>query len=278
MLHPWPQSAAPLGRRTAVTGRAAAGASPVAVRRPVGAKNGRCRVVAAATTRIIHADGAGWSRGKVRAKHAPYVAARLWRVLGPRIPNPQATSHERQAVSDEPRAASRESRTPVPESRIPNPEPRFPAAGRRLPFWQFPRPSSRPPRFIFQPRQGRLIVATRRKSKIRPSSWWTRGSPADRDPPFFVGAPAGATERRSIAPTGLQTEKRCMNVGTPLPRACAPWLLSIVPSALAFESFPQRRMPNRPCKNRQIRVKIDQKGDVFRQKAIKIERISSCPS
>ena len=53
----------------------AAGASPVAtVHRPVGAVREVCRVVAAATTRIIHADGAGWSRGKVRAKHAPYVA------------------------------------------------------------------------------------------------------------------------------------------------------------------------------------------------------------
>ena len=31
-------------------------------------------------------------------------------------------------------------------------------------------------------------------------------------------------------------------------------------------------------KNRQIRVKIDQKGDVFRQKAIKKARVSSCPS
>jgi hypothetical protein len=31
-------------------------------------------------------------------------------------------------------------------------------------------------------------------------------------------------------------------------------------------------------KNRQIRVKIGQKGDVFRQKAIKNERISSYPS
>jgi hypothetical protein len=46
----------------------------------------------------------------------------------------------------------------------------------------------------------------------------------------------------------------------------------------AFGSYPQRRMPMRPCKNRQIRVKIDQKGDVFRQKAIKNARISSCPS
>ena len=31
-------------------------------------------------------------------------------------------------------------------------------------------------------------------------------------------------------------------------------------------------------KNHQIRVKIDQKGDVYRQKAIKKARISSCPS
>jgi len=37
-------------------------------------------------------------------------------------------------------------------------------------------------------------------------------------------------------------------------------------------------MAIRPCKNHQIRVKIDQKGDVFRQKAIKKARISSCPS
>jgi len=33
-----------------------------------------------------------------------------------------------------------------------------------------------------------------------------------------------------------------------------------------------------PVKNHQIRVKIDQKGDVFRQKGIKKARISSCPS
>ena len=257
MLHPWPQSAAPLGRRTADVG---------------------CVL-------RTHADNSHGRRGLEQRQGA--CKARTLRgcppLAGSRPPNPKSASHgarsdERRATSGERRAASRDSRTPVPESRIPNPEPRFPAVGRRLPFWQFPRPSACPPRFIFQPRQGRLIVATRRKSKIRPSSWWTRGSPADRAPPFSVGAPAGATERRSIAPTGLQTEKRWMNVGTPLPRACAPWLLSIVPSALALESFPQRRMPIRPCKNHQIRVKINQKGDVFRQKGIKKARISSCPS
>jgi len=36
--------------------------------------------------------------------------------------------------------------------------------------------------------------------------------------------------------------------------------------------------PKVPVKFHQIRVKIDQKGDVFRQKGIKNERISSCPS
>ena len=36
--------------------------------------------------------------------------------------------------------------------------------------------------------------------------------------------------------------------------------------------------PKVPVKNHQIRVKIDQKGDVFHQKAIKNARISSCPS
>ena len=46
----------------------------------------------------------------------------------------------------------------------------------------------------------------------------------------------------------------------------------------AFGSYPQRRMPICPCKNHQIRVKIDQKGDVFRQKGIKKARVSSCPS
>ena len=46
----------------------------------------------------------------------------------------------------------------------------------------------------------------------------------------------------------------------------------------AFGSYPQRHMHMRPCKSRQIRVKIDQKGDVFRQKAIKKARVSSCPS
>jgi len=46
----------------------------------------------------------------------------------------------------------------------------------------------------------------------------------------------------------------------------------------AFGSYQQRRMAMRPCKNHQIRVKIGQKGDVFRQKGIKKARISSCPS
>ena len=55
----------------------AAGAPPVAtVRRPVGAKNGGCRVVAAATTRIIHANGGGF-RGKVPAQRGTLLVTPL---------------------------------------------------------------------------------------------------------------------------------------------------------------------------------------------------------
>jgi len=48
-------------------------------------------------------------------------------------------------------------------------------------------------------------------------------------------------------------------------------------------AFSQQVMHNGSCpivhvKNHQIRIKIDQKGDVFRQKGIKKARISSCPS
>jgi len=75
--------------------------------------------------------------------------------------------------------------------------------------------------------------------------------------------------------------------GFPVPRSrlrsparVSPGFLFPVPCSPfpAFGSYPQRRMPMRPCKNRQIRVKIDQKGDVFRQKGIKKARIPSCPS
>ena len=41
-----------------------------------------------------------------------------------------------------------------------------------------------------------------------------RGRLADRAPSLFCWSPAGATERRSLAPAGLQKEKRC--VRTPL--------------------------------------------------------------
>jgi len=48
-------------------------------------------------------------------------------------------------------------------------------------------------------------------------------------------------------------------------------------------AFSQQVIHNGVCPrvhvaNHQIRVKIDQKGDVFRQKGIKKARISSCPS
>ena len=56
-----------------------------------------------------------------------------------------------------------------------------------------------------------------------------------------------------------------------------------IPRSALHVAFSQQVIHNGVCprvhvKNHQIRVKIDQKGDVFRQKAIKNERISSCPS
>jgi hypothetical protein len=59
-------------------------------------------------------------------------------------------------------------------------------------------------------------------------------------------------------------------------------LASLAGSALHV-AFSQQVIHSGVCqkghvKNHQIRVKIDQKGDVFRQKGIKKARISSCPS
>ena len=91
---------------------------------------------------------------------------------------------------------------PLAGFRFPVPRSRFPALCRRLPFWQFPRPSP-----------------------LRPSV------------PFLLHFSPIGTE---VVHNGVWP---CVHVT-----------------------------------NHQIRVKIDQKGDVFRQKGIKKARISSCPS
>ena len=133
--------------------------------------------------------------------------ARIARVAPTACRKPRATSHER-------RAASHESRMPAPDSPIPNPESRFPAVGRRLPFWQFPRPAACPPL-------------------------------------------AGPSVPQSLSPS-------------------VPFLLHFPP--IGTEIVHNGVCPSVHVTNHQIRVKIDQKGDVFRQKGIKKARISSCPS
>ena len=68
--------------------------------------------------------------------------------------------------------------------------------------------------------QARLKVATRREpveSGVRTHR-------------FSVWSPAGASERRSVAPAGLQ-QKRDGARSTSRPRACAPWLLSSAPTS-----------------------------------------------
>ena len=62
----------------------------------------------------------------------PNLAGRKPRAIGD---EPRATSHGRRATGGEPHAMSGEPRIPDAGSRIP-------AVCRRLPFWQFPRPSS----------------------------------------------------------------------------------------------------------------------------------------
>ena len=67
----------------------------------------------------------------------------------------------------------------------------------------------------------------------------------------------------------LLYENRCPQVsGSPFPVPGSP-LLGVIHNGVCTSVH---------VKNRQIRVKIDQKGDVFRQKGIKKARISSCPS
>ena len=160
------------------------------------------------------------------------------------------------------RATSHESRTAIPGhwppsailavSSSPDPHP-SPLIPRSL----FPVPCSRP----FANDKGPMTV-------VPPSAVWN-----------FTPRP-----RNSIARLGLQ-KQRTRGDCNPLSRLDLQKQVSpgfrfpVSGSPLpAFGSYPQRHMQMRACKTRQIRVKIDQKGDVFRQKAIKKARIPSCPS
>jgi hypothetical protein len=157
-----------------------------------------------------------------------------------------------------------------PQSAIRNafPRSRFPAVGRRLPFWQFPRPWP--------------LVPPCLRASVPPSRSYSSA--------FYILDSAFCTPhcplrtRNSFARLGLQkqrTQGDCNSLSrlNLRPQVSPGFRLPVFrPPFPAFGSYPQRRMPMRPCKNHQIRVKIGQKGDVFRQKGIKKARISSCPS
>jgi hypothetical protein len=89
--------------------------------------------------------------------------------------------------------------------------------------------------------------------------------------PFPVPAFIALRTRNSFSRLGLQKQV------SPGFRFSAPLLL-IVYLSTASKVIHNGVWPCVHVKNRQIRVKIDQKGDVFRQKTIKKARVSSCPS
>jgi len=188
---------------------------------------------------------------------------------------------------------------------------RFPAVGRRLPFWQFPRFSPVAPAFGLPPSACSAVSAVkavrccRCHSALRtphsalvtpvPALLYGHGCPQVSGSPAcppLAGLPAVASAKAGSPFPGLPAIASGFAKATPdesgeggfppfFPAARVspgfrhPVFRSLFP---AFGSYAQRRMPMRACKNHQIRVKIDQNGDVFRQKAIKNERISSCPS
>jgi hypothetical protein len=136
---------------------------------------------------------------------------------------------------------------PIPESRpLPVPRCRFPNSGRWPPSAILAVPLSLVPRFRFPVPCSPFPVP-----RFRPYS--------------------ALRTRNSCSRLGLQKQV------SPGFRFSAPLLL-IVYLSTAPKVIHNGVCPSVHVKNHQIRVKIDQKGDVFRQKAIKNERISSCPS
>jgi len=120
-------------------------------------------------------------------------------------------------------------------------ESRFPAVGRRLPFWQFPCPSP-------------LVPPCRSYSSV-----------------FCILHSALRTLHSALltpVPAILYGHGCPQVSGSLFPVPCSP-LLGVIHNGVC---------PSVHVTNHQIWVKIDQKGDVFRQKGIKKARISSCPS
>jgi hypothetical protein len=135
----------------------------------------------------------------------------------------------------------------------------------RLPLWRG-LPASGAfsvPRSLFPVPRSRPCSALRTRNSCSRLTLRPRVSPGFRLP---VPRPLFPVPRSRFPPFPLARVSPCFRFPVP----CSPFP--------AFGSYPQRRMPIRPCKNHQIRVKIDQKDDVFRQKGIKKARVSSCPS
>jgi hypothetical protein len=154
---------------------------------------------------------------------------------------PRATGHEPQATGGEPRATNSESR--------------FPAVGRSN--------------------------SARRTSP--PAKWVTVASPEFRPPlgqvfGFLPFNPQSALRNpQCFWPFSARKSNCFVEQVSPGFGFFAPLLL-IVYLSTASKVIHNGVCPCVHVTNHQIRVKIDQKGDVFRQKAIKNERKSSCPS
>jgi len=170
---------------------------------------------------------------------------------------------------------------PAPESRIPIPARGPPSAVLAVPL-SLGLPAFGGPLSLPASCAGLLLLPFNPQSAIR-NVFFTRNSfprlglQKRVSPGFpFPGLPAsggparcssGFPERRRVP--AFAARHGCPQVsGRPFPVPRSP-LLGVIHNGVC---------PSVHVKNRQIRVKIDQKGDVFRQKAIKKARISSCPS
>jgi hypothetical protein len=113
----------------------------------------------------------------------------------------------------------------------------------------------------------------RRLTRKRPQAWHPRGHRTA----LIVAHSAFCTLH-----SALHTRNSCSRLT--LRKQVSPGFVRPAPLLLiVYLSTVPKVIHNGVCpsvhvKNHQIRIKIDQKGDVFRQKAIKNERISSCPS
>ena len=140
---------------------------------------------------------------------------------------------------------------------------RFPAVGRRLPFWQFPRPSnsgSHERRAASGERQATRLPASGAfpvpcSLFPVPGRWLfpALGQMTNDEGPMTVILHSALRTRNSFARLGLQkqrTQGDCKSFfRLDLQKQVSPCFRFPVPRSLfpAFGSYPQRRMPMRPC-------------------------------